>query len=269
MPPFLIYQKSSKLFGDQRLDGDFGNSPHKTFASPASASASASNPFRPGSLLSHQHQSFIQPNLSNAKLIPTADKLEASRRVSAAPWMHSPEFCFRPLVLEPVLILTSPYYLGGQYPAFRPYHRPEHHIIRPDGVLGTGPEWMMSGVSKVGVPFTIPTSTRTSPHLIPTGRFDTTYAAAPSFSGKARKVHRSTVAAATGNRFKKRGKDTCKRHPRTCKHCQQSTCQGASTRRSKGFLCETCPKCLTKCSGRCDGSSIVTTDHDEGEPQAA
>ena len=244
MPPFLLFQKSSKF--DQR------HSPLKS---------SKSDPFRPESLLSHHHQSLLlqHNNLSSAKLVATPDKMEASRRLST-PWIHSPEYCFRPLVLEPVWIVAPPYYVCDQYHAFPSCWRPDY--IRTHGVTNaTGPDWMNSA-PKAGAYWTVPV--RRPPHLmIPSGRVDATTFSASPFSGNDRTMYRSNA----GKHLKKRGKDVCKRHPRTCRHCQQSTCPGASTRRSQSFRCATCPKCLTQCLGRCDDSSPTVDDDESGGEQ--
>jgi hypothetical protein len=192
----------------------------------------------------HQFRSRSLPNqLSYASLIlstPDAKMMEASRRLSAS-WVYpKEEYLTRPLVLEPIVIMpVAPYYMRSQYPTVRPCWLPEHFIRSPDGVFGANSNFFAC----------LPRSSPISLHLEANDRFDATYAVASSFFIKNRTPIRF---AASAKPHKTRGKDLGKRHPRTCKHCLQSTCKGASTRRSKGFRCLTCPKCLEECLGRCD-----------------
>ncbi len=206
-----------------------GPSPDKSFL--YSPFDSATRQFRSRSLPNQLPYASLLPSTTDAKI------MEASRRFSAS-WLHSPEYLTRPLVLEPIVILpVVPFYTRNHFPTVRSCWPPEHLVRSPGNAFGVNP--------KLDACFPISSSLFLHPRA--NHRVDTAYAvASPSFV-KNRSPNRSTIKT-----HRTRGKDLCKRHPRTCKHCLQSTCKGASTRRSKSFRCSTCPKCLTQCSGRCD-----------------
>lgn len=260
MNPFQLFQKSSE-HGDQYIDADLGYASLKNSASRSFRSRSL--PSRPQYGTDSSHLSQNQSNLSCAKCVSTVNKLEASRRLSA-PWTYSPEYCVRPFMLEPVFIVAPPrYYIGGHYSVFRPCWRPEH-IVWPHAAVGAGPKWTPCA-TKVGA--CSPVSARATLHLS-SGKIDATSTASPFPVKKERNQYSSTTTA-NGKHFRTRGKDVCKRRPRTCKHCQQSTCKGASTRRSEHFRCQICPKCLKMCAGRCNSSTATDSNENRAERQGS